>query len=129
MTDSDDGSGRCTNNDLGQIPQPLLFEVMVRTLTGRVIAGLYGTADDAIDHLKQQIYERENVEPDRQCLIYGGRILEDHRTLAECQITNENCVVYFVPRMNSSGAPGYGTEKTINENQEDHEEKGVPRHG
>jgi hypothetical protein len=109
--DDDDDGGRCTKHDLGQSP-PLLFEVTVRTLTGRVIAGLYGTADDTINHLKQQIYEREkNVKPERQCLIYSGRpLLENHRTLAECQITNENCVVYLVTRMNSSGAPGYGTE-------------------
>ena len=48
------------------------MQVFIKTLTGNTI-----TLDcDSIDNLKQQIFEREGLEIDRQRLNYGGKELE-----------------------------------------------------
>lgn len=48
------------------------MQVFIKTLTGITI-----TLDcDSVDNLKQQIFEREGLEIDRQRLNYGGKELD-----------------------------------------------------
>ena len=62
-------------------------QVFVRTLSDKSIR-LEVQPQYTIYHIKQMIEERENVSVPEQRLIFGGKQLEDERTLADYQITD-----------------------------------------
>lgn len=51
--------------------------------------------------LKNAIAEQTDVPAERQRLIYSGRVLKDHDTIADCKISNESTV-----HMVKGSAPG-----------------------
>lgn len=61
----------------------------IQTLTGVtfVIEGLSVT--DKIETVKQRIAAKSEIAPESQRLIYGGKLLEDRRTLEECGIPDQ----------------------------------------
>lgn len=53
--------------------------------------------------LKNAIAEQTEVPADRQRLIYSGRVLKDHDTLADCKIADGNTV--HMVKGSQPGAP------------------------
>jgi len=65
------------------------FQIFVKTLTGRTIT-LNVAVDDPVQSCKEMITDKEGIPADQQRLIFGGRILEDERTLADYDVKKES---------------------------------------
>jgi ubiquitin C len=59
--------------------------IFVKTLTGKHIS-LYVRTDARILDVKEMLNDREGIAPDQQRLIFGGRQMEDERTLEEYSV-------------------------------------------
>ena len=64
------------------------WQLFVRTPTGKTVT-LEVDSSDTLENIKQKMQEKEGIAPDRQRLVFGGRILEDGRTLADYGIWKE----------------------------------------
>lgn len=72
------------------------MQIIVLMLTGTKIT-VEVTPDDKIEILKEKINKKEGIRTDQQRLIYGGRQLEDGRTLSDYKI-NRDSVLHLVLR-------------------------------
>jgi len=71
-------------------PKPLNgFQIFVKTLIGKTIT-VDGHPSMTIDHLKESISRQSGMLPWDQRLIYGGKQLEDGRTLDDYNIGKES---------------------------------------
>ncbi|CAA7055223.1 unnamed protein product [Microthlaspi erraticum] len=75
----------------------LRFHIFVKTLTGNIISLDGFKSCDKIQKLKNKIYHKEMIPPDQQLLVFGGRELEDRRSLGNYNIVKAS-TLYLIQR-------------------------------
>ena len=66
-----------------------IMQIFVRTLTGKTIT-LDVKSDDTIADVKTKVQNKVNIKSVMQRLIFGGKALEDQRTLSDYNIQRES---------------------------------------
>ena len=79
----------------GETPRSLSC-IYVKTTTGKTIT-ILATPSDTVEDVKSKLYDKLGFQIDRMRLIYGGKQLEDGRTLGDYNIGHES-ILHLVMR-------------------------------
>ena len=86
---------------------PTKYEVFIKNIqSGKTISFTFNAAD-TIKNIKGKIKEKMGINPDKQRLIFQGKILEENQTLADYNFENQN-ILYLVVKCCLTEEPSPG---------------------